>query len=320
MGLKWRIGTGAALFLAFGQTAVAGSGTQSPPSSTSTAGTAASAQQASTGEPEADIIVNGRRMTAKEYREQVANFVRDTGVAAGLTPAARWIQPVCPKAMGLSGDQAARVEAQLRKIAEETGVPVARTPCTTNVAVTFTNDAKGVVRTIQKRASGRLAEMSPGARASLLEGDAPVRWWYTTDLVSRYGAVKGSMNPTTTLDGFGNLPGADKAHLGHYTSSVVSTQVMRSLDTATVVVDVTKAQGVSLEALASYAALVSFAEINARDAAPPASILGNLKPGGPAELTDMDMTFLRALYRLSLDREARAHRGSLVDKMIKRDN
>ncbi len=324
MASRLRSGTGVALLIAFSQPALAATDLKPPSGSTAPVGVAGAptpaAQQTSSNTRDAEIIVNGRRLSREEYREQAKSFVRDLGVAAGLKPAARWLEPACPSVVGLAEDQSAQVEAQLRKVAQEVRVPLAPAPCTTNIVVSFTDDAKSLVRSLQKRAI-RLPGMSAREREAIVEGDAPVRWWYTTDTVSRYGAKAGVMNPTITLDGGAggtSLPGADKSNLGHYTSSIVSTQVMRSLESATVIVDVSKAEGVSLDALAAYAALVAFAEINARDAAPPASILGNLRPGGPAELMDMDVAFLRALYQLSLDREALAHRGSLVAKMVNR--
>ena len=280
-----------------------------------TPGVSPPAPAAEASAPEADIVVSGRRISRKEYRDQIETFVRETGVAAGQRPAARWLEPVCPSVLGLAKDQAARVQAQLRKIAQDAGIPVARDPCRSNIAIAFTDDANGVVRSIHKRSAGRLAEMSSSARASLLEGNAPVRWWYTTDIVGRFGGKRGNMSPTVTLDGVGHVPGSDRPSIAHYTSSIVSTQEMRSLESATVVVDIRRAAGVSLQALASYAALVAFAEINARDAAPNGSLLGRLAPGGPEELTDMDLAFLRSLYQLSMDREAHVQRRSLVDRM-----
>ena len=278
------------------------------------------APEASLADPETEIVVNGRAMSRKEYREQIVSFVRETGVASGERPAARWLEPVCPRIIGLAAHQAAQVQAQLRKVAQDAGISVTRGRCKPNIAIAFTDDANGVVRSIHKRSAGRLSEMPASARASLLEGDAPVRWWYTTDVVGRFGEKRGDMTPKATPDGPGHVPGGDRPSLAHYTSSLVSTQEMRSLQSATVLVDVRKAAGVSLQALASYAALVAFAEINGRDAAPTGSLLGSLVPGGADELTDMDLAFLRALYRLPLDRQAHAHRRSLVDRMIKTDN
>ena len=88
------------------------------------------------------------------------------------------------------------------------------------------------------------------------------------------------------------------------------------LRSATVVVDVTRTDGLPLAAVASYAAMVAFAELRP-GAAPPGSVLG-LFAGAPVERdpTAWDLAFLRALYRLPLDRTARRQRGLLVSDLV----
>ncbi len=98
---------------------------------------------------------------------------------------------------------------------------------------------------------------------------------------------------------------ADTTFVQHYNTSLVSTGDVRVLRAATVVVDVTRTDGLPLAAVASYAAMVAFAEIRP-GAAPPDSVLG-LFAGGPVrrEPSVWDLAFLRALYRLPLDRRRR---------------
>ena len=109
-----------------------------------------------------------------------------------------------------------------------------------------------------------------------------------------------------------NIPVAQR-----YTSSIVSTQTVRVLQTATVLVDIDRVEGMTLDAVASYVALVALAEINAEGFAAPGSILGLFAPPeGPEMLTDWDRTFLRALYDLPLDREARLQRGHLIGALV----
>ena len=47
------------------------------------------------------IIVQGERLPERVIEERANRFVRSTGVAAGRTPAARWIDPVCVQVQGL---------------------------------------------------------------------------------------------------------------------------------------------------------------------------------------------------------------------------
>lgn len=277
----------------------------------------ATAEEPTCSPPEPDLVVNGRRMSGTEYRDQVKTFLKETGVVVGERSAARWVQPACPRVVGLSRKQAMRVELKLREIARDAGVPLAGKGCKTNVAVAFTDDAGRVVSTIQKRSWSRLAEVPSSQRQDLLNADAPVRWWYTTTKLDRFGMSSGVMGPHVKSDQVAEIPGVHHSTMALFNSSIVSTQIIRALQTATVVVDVKKASGVSLETLASYAALVAFAEINARDAAPPRSILGLLTTGGAADLTDLDRAFLRSLYGIALDREAYAQRNSLLGGMMR---
>jgi hypothetical protein len=150
-----------------------------------------------------------------------------------------------------------------------------------------------------------------------------VRWWYLTDTRSRHGV--GSMRKDLQIEGgvsqgeggSTNSNPISVEAIQHYDSSVISTQVHRFLTSATVLVDADSVAGQPLDAIAAYAAMVAFAEIRDSDFAPSGSILGLFAaPGAPREMTDQDMAFLRALYRLPLDRQAQRHRGRLVVEMV----
>ncbi|MFL6769578.1 MAG: hypothetical protein ACJ8FH_07425, partial [Sphingomicrobium sp.] len=77
-----------------------------------------------------------------------------------------------------------------------------------------------------------------------------------------------------------------------------------------------KVSSAPLDAIAAYAAMVAFAEMNASDP-PPDSILGMFKPESiETSLTDWDMAFLKSLYRMPLDRRSRIQRGHLVEALL----
>lgn len=287
---------------------------------------AAHASPTAVPEPGAEdpIVVTGTPLSPDEIRRRAEEFVLGTGVASGHTAAARWGEPVCPRVLGLGADQARAVEAKMRTIAEAAGIRAAGERCQTNIAVIFAPDAGAVVREIDRRSARRLAEVPAGARKALLTGPAPVRWWYSTDTRSRHG-MGGRGNPPvfaqgdgdSNSEGGGSMLSAGIPSIQHYDSSKISTQAHRVLTSATVIVDADDATGIPLDAIASYAAFVAFAEIRAGDFAPPGSILGLFAgPSGSRELTDQDRVFLRTLYRMPLDRGARHHRGTLVRELI----
>lgn len=284
----------------------------------------AAAQASQPSVPQADpaesIIVTGTRSTPEETRRRAVEFVRGAGVATSQRSVARWEDPVCPRALGLQPTYAGMVEEKLRTIAEAAGIGVAREPCRPNILVSFVADAGATVRAVAARAPRQLEEVPSEARAALLAGPAPVRWWYSTDTRSRDGLPARAAPPPWTAgnaEGGGSMLPAHMPTLQHYESSIVSTQAARVLTAATVVVDVGRVEGMPLDAVAAYAALVAFAEIRTDDFSPAGSILGLFDAESRLRApTEWDMAFLRALYRLPLDRTGRRHRGMLVRELV----
>ncbi len=270
------------------------------------------------------ITVTGAKRSAAEVRHEAFEFVRRMGVVSNDRSAARWIDPVCPRAFGLAPEHARLVETRMRAIANTVGVPLAREKCRANIAVTFTADAGSMVRRIAVRSPKQLRWVTPSERASLIEGTAPIRWWYASDTRSGDGQA-GADGPTPwtggNSEGGGSIlptTGVEQASLLHYNSSLISTQSVRALTNATVVIDVERAQGALLDAVAAYAAMVAFAEVREGAEVPAGSILSLFGPNGAAVsgLTERDLAFLTSLYDLPLDRRASEHRRRLVRDIV----
>lgn len=260
----------------------------------------------------------------EQIRSRAAEFIRGTGVASGDTPAARWVDPVCPRVLGLSEEGGRAAERIMRGIAEDAGIPLAPASCDSNVVVTFTADAPALMRQINRRSPARLSQVALTARETLMSGTMPVRWWYLTETRGRDAPTardtSGTQAVTVPLNagaGAGaGLAGAAPTVM-HYENSLISTLSTRVLTSASVVIDQDSVMGMRLGTLAAYAALVAFAEIRTPDTAPEGSILGAFSSqSGPRALTVQDRAFLRALYRMPLDRQARRHRALLVGEMV----
>lgn len=279
---------------------------------------------AAAGTPPSDasdhIVTIGAILPEKAAHDLAVAFVRTTGVASGETPAARWVAPICPEVLGLEDVGKRAAEAKIRRIAAAVGADVAPQGCRRNIVVSFVSDGAALARAVVNREPRRVANLSPNARSAVLTGSAPIRWLYTSETRDRNGGAETtagnaaqSIPATHAGSGAGSSIGGDMPTLMHYDSSVLSTLTNRVLTSAIVIVDTDEAMGRRLDALAAYAALVALAEIRNADAAPTGSILalfGSSEP--PRDLTAQDLGFLRALYRLPLDREAMAHRGQLV--------
>ncbi|HYI39206.1 MAG TPA: hypothetical protein VE053_02685 [Allosphingosinicella sp.] len=271
-------------------------------------------------DPYDQSITIGAQLPQKAARDLAIGFVKSTGVASGETPAARWTAPICPEVLGLEDIGKRSAEAKIRRVAAAVGAAVAPEGCKRNIVVSFTSDGGAVARKVVEREPRRVAGLSPRARSAVLTGSAPIRWLYTAETRGRHGGGQTTSSnaaesgPATHAgSGAGSSIGGDMPTLMHYESSIVSTLTNRVLTSAIVIIDTDEAMGRRLDALAAYAALVALAEIRNAEATPSGSILTLFESSAPPrDLTAQDLAFLRALYRLPLDRQAMQHRGQLV--------
>jgi hypothetical protein len=283
---------------------------------------AISAPPAGAEEPASNptIVVVGQ--DEEQRRRELKNFVRELGIAKGQRTAARWVDRVCPSVIGLEPAHAAIVKSRVRAVARQAGARVGGSGCDPNIVIAFSGDGGALARAIRTKAPTRLSEVPVTDRPSLFNGPSPIRWWYSTEVRDRSGTPAASAPAPWTggnAEGGGSvLPmTGDSTTLNHYGSSLVSTQVMRALQSATILVDANLAEGHSLSSVADYVALIALAEIEL-DARPPDSILGLFAdPDAPRRVSSRDRAFLQALYRLPLDRSARQHRSRLVNDMAK---
>jgi hypothetical protein len=274
---------------------------------------AASAPPPPTAQPSDTINVIGRK--PEEIRREAVDFVKSIGVTA--EPVARWVEPVCPEVIGVSAQIASNVAARVREVAQQAGVRLAKPECKGNLVIVFAKEGETVVKQVASRSPDMLKDVGPAHRAYLYDGKSPVRWWHVTQARTKDGMrdIGNDVPPFVRLDGPGGPQLGGNVHT-QYRSSMASTQMVRVLRAATVIVDVDNAEGKALESVVDFAALVGLAEIKPSDPPPANSILSLFAAAGPTALTSLDSNFLAALYKLPLDRTAIAHRGLLVRGLV----
>jgi len=271
-----------------------------------------------------DIVVEGERYPPEQAKQISVDILSDFGVAQANAPAARWTEPICLRVVGLSERQAAVVEARIREVAVLVRAPLARGKCSGNAIVSFTGNGANVTSEIARRAPNRMREVPEAQRNRYLTDMLPARWWYSTGIGAADGMAPSSVgapgvffeNSDATATAL-NVSG-DEGAIVTRRSSMVSTQTARSIKSATVIIDATQTRGASVETLADFAALVLLAEVKPGARSSSISILaafGGYDP--PRGLTEWDLAFLKALYRIPLDRTANRHRGQLVVEMSK---
>lgn len=266
--------------------------------------------------PAETIVVEGRR--PEEVRREATEFVRATGVAQ--QPVARWIEPLCPKVVGLSQALAARVAARVREVAKLAGAPVAKDRCDGNVMIAFTRTGEALVKAMAARSRDTFKDVDTRHRQHLYAPATPIRWWHVIQERTKDGQsdVGNEVPPSARLDGPGGVPLGGNVFT-QYRSSFAGTQMVRVLRSATVIIDVDNAEGKALDSVIDFAALVALAEIRPSEPPPPSSILSLFEAQGAVALTGLDTKFLSALYKLPLDKSAVAHRGMLIRGLVPGD-
>lgn len=284
-----------------------------------------------------DIVVSGKALSKEEAEAKAQAFVQATGVVTTVKPAARWMDRICPKVMGLAdASLTSRVEERIRSVATESGARLAKPGCGKgNLVVIFTGNADDLARRMNEQNPRLMAEAAPTWRGRLVDGRVPIRWWYQSAIRSADG-----MPPTTAplpwmgmdMNGGGGEGGAPAGVAssndvggdsgGGYNnsmrSSLVSTNAKRALSGATILVDANLAQGKELDAVSDFASLVGLAEIRFASDPPVDSVLSLFAPTNPTYgLTAQDQALLKSLYRLPLDRHGRYHRSWLVKDISK---
>ena len=269
----------------------------------------------------APIVVTGQPVTRDQARERAATFVRQIGVARGDTSAARFIDPVCVRVLGIAEPYAALVAERMRAIAGEARITVAPESCRPNVIVSFVGDASALVRDIARRSPTRFQNVALDQREALLNGNAPIRWWYLTETRSRHSMRNAPQSVQT-----GSTPGPDGQSTTSSTLDVESLtnmgrkphqQLGASCDPRGECGDRSRSGGgQTLQAVP----LCGVCRVlgGAAERAPADRVDSGLfaTESGSMGLTDWDLAFLRALYQIPLDRQARRHRGMLVRDMV----
>ena len=95
--------------------------------------------------PSDDIVVQGQRLTRQEALTRAQGFVRTLGVVQGDRSLARWVEPICPKVIGLSAEHGRIVMDRLQATIRTIGAPLAKGTCDTNLLVAFVSDGKQMV-------------------------------------------------------------------------------------------------------------------------------------------------------------------------------
>lgn len=278
------------------------------------AAASASAQDAPQPDPTArngDIVVTGGRERAEALSRGLAR-----GQVSGILP--RWTRGLCVRMIGMQADAARAFEERVRTAARDAGAPVGGSGCNPNLVVAFTEDARATAAQIYRRRPAMFANRPIVERRRFVEGDDPVRWWTLTHAENedRMVSLGTAGEAGVAIDGNATAR-IDVPTIASPGASLIRQPVVAAIGGAAVLIDADRAEGVRLNALADYVAMVALTGTLMRadySTATGDTVLGLFSSPEMRNIAGMsaaDRAYLERLYSLPGARMAWQQRGAL---------
>jgi hypothetical protein len=279
----------------------------------------AAPQQAATTPENAveNVIVTEPRLRSEKA---LKNFVVTHAAATPfLGKIARWKMGICPITIGLPPKLGLYISQRIRRVALAAGAPLATSePCSPNIAVLATSEPQKLLDFVRTKRPGLLGFHYRPQAERVATMSLAVQAWYSTATEDFYGFISGDL-PNYRLFGSQDTPGP----YYHASSSRLGDGLKSEFNTAIIVVDINKIGGQEIGPLSDYIAMLAISQGQSYDACQSVPTITNLMALNcdadmkPAAITDVDMTYLRGLYRMRADGSYLAQRGSIAFEMKK---
>ena len=256
-------------------------------------------------EPEAvdEIVVQGNKRA-------VTDFVRRNAAPTRRGRLARWEGRVCPGVVGLPERYGSYIADRIAAEAVALGLDVGEPGCTPDILVLVTDRPQAAAEQLRQKyrsffndrpTAGSL--LSGGGTQKLdefVKTPRPVRWWHVSELATVDG--RPMLEIQLPLPGGGTDPANTVLGVEGFGGSRLQSKMKEDLARALIIVDTKQVRGLPYEALASYLAMVSLAQLDP-EAEPGGlpSILALFRDreagATPVEtLTEWDRAYLKGLY------------------------
>lgn len=260
-----------------------------------------------------DIVVSGDRL-----RDLVRDFVGEVAAPARANRGlARWRGAICVGAVNFKSEIAQYLVDRVSDEARELGVSAGEPGCTANVLIVGTTDGAammdGWVGARPRAFFTGVGAMSQ-SRAALQDirtRSSPVRWWQVSvpiDSDSGKVAIR--------------WPGeVEYPRIVVRSASRLRSQITDSLMRVVIVVDVDRAQPVTLSQLGDYVSFVALAQVDPdADTANFDTVLNLFSTPSPhVRMTDWDRSYLTALYGQHAGYAALGHQMGEMSRVIEVD-
>lgn len=258
-----------------------------------------------------DIVVQG----SPNPKTTINRFIKELTPAPIGAQLGRFLEPVCPRVLGLPDGQDALVEARMRKIAAAVGVPVAPAKCSVNLYVLVGRDKAEVIDGLRTKFPDLVAGVPDSVLKRLKNAPGPVAAWQIVGVVGTDGMPLSSVRTSAAGD---PVLVSNTVGFASRIAHVTRPQFLGSM----LVVEAGALNGVDTRQLADYAVMRTLAPTDTtHQAALPANSIiklfdpGNSPENGPLSVTHWDFAFLKALYASSNQLSATQQRSEMTAKM-----
>ncbi|RYI14345.1 MAG: hypothetical protein EON48_11930 [Acetobacteraceae bacterium] len=248
-----------------------------------------------------DVVVNARRL-----EEATEAFVGEVAAPVPRRGYARWHNGVCVGVVNLSPEVSQVMVDRVSDRARELGLTAGAPGCHPSILIVATRDATPFTaefvamrpRLFRTGATGM--DRGGAAFRNFMNTDRPVRWWVVsqpTDSDTGQSAVRMQGQCNRTCTGTGSA--VDYAPNTQVRStSRIQSPYRQDMKRTFVIVDVDRLNGVSLEQLSDYIAMVSLAQVDQDADTSSFDTILNLfdSPGAVNGLTGWDNAYLQGLY------------------------
>lgn len=244
------------------------------------------------------ITVEAARERAR-VAQQVNQFVSAIAVKRTDQSLANWQReiPICPLVAGLPRGEGEYMLTRLSQIAASAGAPLAPQHCKPNLFVVVTSEPNALLKAWNKRDVYLFDNGDDHGGTEIrkfLDAKFPIRAWYNVEIYNDDGTPLNYMDTTPGLP----LQGARKNV--HARASRISFGDVRDLSSVIVLIDASRAKGVSYGQLAAYVGMVGLAEIKIDTAVSSVpsilQLFSDIAKPAPTGLTEWDEAFLKGLY------------------------
>jgi hypothetical protein len=288
----------------------------------------AGAQEATPSQPAMaveNVIVTAPRLRPEKALDSF--IIAHAKATPRIDKIARWRTGICPVTIGLPSKFNQYVTQRIIRVAMTAGAPLdTNEPCRPNVIVLATAQPQALMDFVRVQRPALLGFHYRPRRARLATMTLPIQAWYSTATEDARGFVQhdvpslnfaSGFSPIDPVDGFAYWSGFRVS--GDRTGDGLKSEFTVAL----IVVDTSKIAGQEIGPLSDYIAMLALSQGQYYETCQDIPTITNLMAAGcgpemkPGALTDIDVNYLRGLYKMNVGTSYIGQRAAIAFQMKK---